>query len=134
MTKKLVLAVLLLVCGWAFGAQAEDELLSPEFYACLEPPVGMTTQGMVACMGAERALHDAKLNAAYQQLMTELPEDRREALKEAQRAWIKFRDAYADFLYDPNGGTMVRITTAHWLMQSTAMQARELEFLLDSEN
>lgn len=134
MAKKIVITAFLLLCVLVLGAQAEDDLLSPEFYACLERPEGMTTQGMVECMAAERELHDAKLNAAYQQLMAELPEDRREALKEAQRAWIKFRDAYADFLYDPNGGTIVRITTAHWLMQSTAMQARELEFLLNSED
>lgn len=129
----LILAAVL-VCAPNATAQADvDALLSPDFKACMENPDNMTTSGMVQCMGAERERHDARLNAVYQQLMQTLPEDKRQELKEAQRAWIKFRDDYADLLYGFTGGSIDRLNAADWLMRSTALQARELEYLLGPE-
>jgi len=56
-----------------------------------------------------------------------LGEGQKSKLREAQRAWIKFRDSYGDFLYDPEGGTMARVRANDWNMQATADRARQLE-------
>lgn len=131
MRKIIACLALLLVWGAAPVVWAqEDDLFSAEYYACLERPESQTTAGMVECMGAERARQDVKLNAAYQKLMQTLPDERKEILREAQRAWIKFRDSYAEFLYGYTGGSIDRLNTAGWYMRSTAEQARELENLL----
>lgn len=131
MRKFITCMMLFLVWGATAAAWAqEDDLYSAEYFACLERPEGQTTTGMVECMGAERSRQDAKLNAAYQKLMQTLPDERKEILREAQRAWIKFRDAYAEFLYGYTGGSIDRLNTAGWYMRSTAMQARELENML----
>jgi uncharacterized protein YecT (DUF1311 family) len=56
-----------------------------------------TQSGMNQC-GAARVLQaDGALNAAYNQLSSELGEDGKRRLRDAQRAWIDFRDSWCDF-------------------------------------
>ncbi|MGB0126460.1 MAG: lysozyme inhibitor LprI family protein [Rhodocyclaceae bacterium] len=50
-------------------------------------------------------------------------------MQEAQRAWIKFRDANCDFYYDPEGGSLARVSANDCMMSSTARRAKELESL-----
>ena len=63
--------------------------------------------------------------------MPTLSAEKQAELREGQRAWIKFRDTYGTFLYDLNGGSIDRLNTAGWYMRSTALQARELGYLLN---
>ncbi|KIT17430.1 lysozyme inhibitor LprI family protein [Jannaschia aquimarina] len=63
---------------------------------------GYSTVGMAKCTNAETDEWDRLLNAEYQALRAELEEadarfgggiDRSDAIRDAQRAWIAFRDA-----------------------------------------
>jgi uncharacterized protein YecT (DUF1311 family) len=48
-------------------------------------------------------------------------------LREAQKAWVKFRDANVDFYRDPNGGTAATVAEADRYLMMTAQRASELE-------
>jgi uncharacterized protein YecT (DUF1311 family) len=63
-----------------------------------------TTAAMRACENARYKQADQKMNAAYRSLMSKLGESGRAKLRRAQQAWIKFRDAEADFQADAAGG------------------------------
>ncbi|MCW5200015.1 DUF1311 domain-containing protein [Desulfobulbus sp. F1] len=60
------------------------------------------TQGdLNDCAGMEFKEVDKKLNALYQEILTEYADDQKfiEKLKTAQRAWLLFRDAEMEALY-----------------------------------
>src|SRR5262249_1188856 len=59
------------------------------------------------CAAKESRAADQKLNKLYAELSAKLEPERLAKLKEAERAWVKFRDADCDFqssIY--KGGTM----------------------------
>ncbi len=73
-----------------------------------------TTAAMRACENARYQAADLRLNGLFAQLMKDLDPSRREKLRAAQRAWLQFRDANAEFLASAAaGGTLeplLRIT------------------------
>ena len=94
-----------------------------------------TTVEMRDCAGKEYEAADAALNKVYQQLMSTLSDEgHRTVLKEAQLAWIKFRDANCDFeSYLNRGGTIYPIVNAGCRTGMTANRTRELEQMLKAE-
>lgn len=108
------------------AAAQENIGLSKAFSRCMDS-AGGTTAGMVDCISEEAKQQDARLNKAYKALMAELSPERKKQLQEAQRAWIKFRDANCSFYYDPEGGSIARVSANDCVMSSTARRAKELE-------
>jgi len=111
---------------FASTALAGEEELSRAYECCVAESDGGDFS-IIDCIQQELERQDARLNVAYKKLMDALDGDRKTKLREAQRAWIKFRDTYGDFLYDPDGGTLARVKANHWHMQATADRARQLE-------
>ena len=72
-------------------AAVENEM-SQEYSTCLEQSNGVTAE-MINCILAETVRQDARLNTNYRNLLSKLTAERKSALIEAQRAWIRFRDA-----------------------------------------
>lgn len=105
---------------------AHESDFSTNYTACLEAAQGDDHEVLV-CVKDETARQDERLNRAYQKLQKLLPSDRQAPLKEAQRAWIKFRDAYGDYLLIEDGGLAATVNRDTWFMQSTANQADLLE-------
>ncbi|MEO9826585.1 MAG: lysozyme inhibitor LprI family protein [Paracoccaceae bacterium] len=112
--------------------------------ACMErEEAGYSTYGMVRCTAAETEIWDAFLNTAYQAQMQHMraqdtleaetfPEfaKRSEALRDAQRAWIAFRDGECGLAYAMWGsGSMRQIAGASCVMEMTADRALTLESL-----
>jgi len=120
-------AALALVC-LPNAASAHDAAQSKRHTACLNKS-GNTTVGMIDCIDAEFLRQDARLNKAYQALMANLTDPRREKLQQAQRIWLKYRDANCDFYADPDGGTMAHVSASNCMLNTTAERARELESL-----
>ena len=103
------------------------------------------TAGVTACYKIEFEYWDARLNAAYSNLMKQSKEADEElqgssfdvrkqalALRDMQRNWIAFRDAKCDFEISKwGGGTGGFSAHAECQMQETAMQALHLENQLD---
>jgi uncharacterized protein YecT (DUF1311 family) len=63
--------------------------------------------------------------------MSKLTEERKNALLEAQRAWIMFRDANCAFWDDPAGGQSAAVTAKECILTMTADRASELELAND---
>lgn len=102
-----------------------------------ETPQGYTTAGMTACAVAETAIWDEFLNTAYQDLRAQMREmdamentgevSRADALRDAQRAWIAFRDAECDFNWAMfQEGTIRSNVYAACVQDLTAQRALEL--------
>lgn len=116
------LSVIALGLFLATSAVAQDD--DPILAACLEE--AFSTVDITDCFAEAHARWDAELNDAYGAAMAGLSKGRQEALREAQRLWIDFRDANCLFYGHPDGGTMVAIEVADCLTRLTRDRAREL--------
>lgn len=125
MMKKLLIASSLLMLG--IQASYADSKISQQYTACMNK--ASSTMGMVQCTSAEIARQDARLNKAYNALMSKQSKTRKQELQTAQRLWIKYRDANCKFYVDPNGGSIAQVKAANCVMNETANRATELENL-----
>jgi uncharacterized protein YecT (DUF1311 family) len=88
---------------------------------------------MINCILAETRRQDARLNENYKRLISKLATERKNALVEAQRAWIKFRDANCGFYADPEGGSAARVTAHECFLNATVDRAKELRLLANDQ-
>ena len=116
----------LAIAAASHAVSAHEITLSKQHTACMDKS-GDTTMGMIECITAETQRQDARLNQAYKAVMAELLLERKKQLLEAQRAWIKFRDANCSFYIDPDGGTLARVNANNCMLTNTAARAHELE-------
>lgn len=99
---------------------------------CQQAPGGDTTQGIAECVMGEHATWDTVLNREYKAARAQYADDQTAAdgLRDAQRAWIAWRDAECAFQYDRyGGGSMRTIASANCRMSMTAQRALELRAL-----
>jgi len=125
-----VVACLLVLLVVVRGSYAADREMTQEYSTCLGKSNGVTIE-MINCILAETMRQDARLNENYKRLISKLPTERKNALVEAQRAWIKFRDANCGFYTDPEGGSAARVTANECFLNATADRAKELRLLAD---
>jgi uncharacterized protein YecT (DUF1311 family) len=118
-------AVLVAITLGMSPAVAADREFSKEFDACIEKSGGVTP-AVIDCISVELKRQDALLNENYRKLIAPLSTKRKNALLDAQRAWLKFRDTNCDFYYDPDGGSAARIDANECLLNTTADRAKEL--------
>jgi uncharacterized protein YecT (DUF1311 family) len=115
-------------------AQAADEHpIEARLAACMEKDG--STAGMVACEDAAYREWDAELNRVYNLLRKRLTGPSAEALKTAQLAWIKHRDAelaWIRALYNRFDGTMYRPMAVDAAKEVVRRRAEELKRYLDT--
>lgn len=108
--------------------------------ACQDMPGGATTYGIVGCLASEDTTWDALLNEEYGLLRDDLraadargtAQDmtRADALRDAQRAWIAFRDADCSLALSIwHDGTIRGPVAAQCRLSHTARRALELRNL-----
>jgi len=124
-SRKYLIAGIFLI-GLSQVASANETELSKQFSACMDKSGGVTVT-MLDCIGSETKRQDARLNKAYKEVMEQLPPARKKQLQEAQRAWLKYRDANCNFYADPDGGTMATVSANDCFMSATAARAKEIE-------
>ena len=107
---------------------AADTEMTQEYSTCLEKSNGVTVE-MINCTLAETIRQDALLNENYKRLISKLTTERKNALIEAQRNWIKFRDTNCGFYADPEGGSAARLAAHECILNATAQRAKELRLL-----
>ena len=122
--KQLLMAGLMLVA--VQSVFAADQADNAAFSACMDQAGGVTVS-MIDCMGAETERQDVLLNQAYKALMSGLAPERKRQLQEAQRLWLKYREANCNFYNDPDGGSLARVMANDCFMSATAARAKELE-------
>ena len=130
MMTKTHFAFSVLLLAFTHPTLSGEAQLSQQYSTCMNQP-DSTTVSMIDCMAAETKQQDARLNKAYKELMGTLSAERKKDLRTAQRLWIKYRDANCSFYYDPNGGSMARISANDCIMNSTAERAKELELFFN---
>ena len=131
-TKPAACLYMLIVSGLLLNAgpvAAGEKDMSQEYLTCINKSNGVTSE-MLGCISAEYDRQDARLNENYKRLMSKLSPKRREGLLEAQRAWLKFRDANCSFYYDPEGGSAAHLAGTDCTLNATAERATELEDLM----
>lgn len=122
-----ILPITAFVCGLSINALAKDNY-SAAYDACVEKSGGVTFD-MVECSNAELSRQDSRLNRAYKSAMSVLTEERKVRLREAQRLWIKFRDADCGIYYNLSGGTMDMINGSGCELSMTQERADALEWI-----
>ena len=91
---------------------------------CANP---QTQTEMTQCAADAYKAADAVLNQVYRQLVAKLDDDEKAQLKEAQTAWLKYRDTNCDFVADQyKGGTMRPMIYAGCLADVTKNRTSEL--------
>jgi uncharacterized protein YecT (DUF1311 family) len=101
---------------------------SPAYSQCMK--TATTTVDMNDCNGAEIERQDARLNSAYKSAMAGLEAGQQGKLRDAQRLWIKYRDANCSLYYGLTGGTMDQLNGAGCVLEMTKARADELGKLL----
>ncbi len=86
-----------------------------------------TQAAMNRCAGDELKAADAKLNKTYRELLASLSPAGASRLKEAQRAWIRFRDAECSFQSNgKDGGSIAPMVSAGCMTRLTQQRTSQL--------
>ncbi|MBK3434816.1 DUF1311 domain-containing protein [Pseudomonas fluorescens] len=104
---------------------------SAEYGICIDKSGGVTDD-MVDCSNEELGRQDTRLNQAYKTAMSVLPTGQKGKLQEAQRLWVKFRDADCSIYYSLTGGTMDMLNGSDCELSITKERADSLVWI--SEN
>ena len=116
------------------GKAAPKKPLTP-YERCLAGSKGRTQVGMQACAAEEAARHDARLNRNYRAILDQLDNaDDKEAVRNAQRAWIAFRDADCRSYVSDTWGSVSRLEGAQCLADRTEERADQLEAFLQNHS
>lgn len=131
--RSLCLAILLSALGAMTAlAQTPDVRIeirfSLDFETCMKAADGKTME-MIDCMGQENARWDQRLNKAFRAVGKDVSEHVRAELRDAQRAWIAYREkaCLAAGDVEAEGGSLARITANDCFLRMTAQRAAELE-------
>lgn len=101
-----------------------DRCLGAVTDPCLGRPGGDTSLGMRRCVGVETAGWDRLLNEDYQEALERLDAGAAQALRDAQRKWLPFRDAAcAVWLEVHRGGTLALLEQDDCLREETGRRA-----------
>ncbi len=122
-SKNWLLAIAVTTLG--AGAQAADDGYSTTYSACMDQSGGVT-MNMLDCMGSETEQQDARLNQNYKAAMQALTPSQQTQLRDAQRLWIKFRDADCALLGSLTGGTIDSVNSASCFLDMTKKRADDL--------
>jgi len=118
------------VTALSAGTHAAEDGYSETYTACMDESGGVTIN-MLDCMGSETEQQDARLNQNYKAAMQALTPSQQTQLRDAQRLWIKFRDADCALLGSLTGGSIDRINSASCFLDMTKQRADGLERLVE---
>lgn len=93
-----------------------------------------TQSEITACFGDDEKAADSTLNKLYQSLIHELSDADKQRLRDAQRAWISFRDKECTFRVAPYAdGSVAPPLTASCVAALTAQRVVDLRQQMDCE-
>ncbi len=122
----------LLTFGGSAPASGKEHAIDTWLKGCMAKDP--STQGTNACLAQALARWDGEMNRVYQELNGRLDAGRRSTLREAQRAWVAFRDrelAWLGEFYGKLEGSMYGSMLAADKVEVTRKRALELDSLLD---
>ncbi len=111
------------------AAMAAEEELAPGFNACMQR--GYSTANMVECYNSAYEYWDKILNKNYKKAMKNCDEDGtpecKAKLKQAQRAWIQYKESMSDYIVSSSDGSISRVNAISFLAEETKKQAKMLK-------
>lgn len=113
------------------AAEAMDST-ERQLQRCLDDAENASTAGQTGCQDNAANAYDRRMNAAYATLMRDLPANAAAHLRDAQRAWLLFRDTNAkatSALFETRKGTMYVPMQAASQAATVRDRAIELEHL-----
>jgi len=129
MIKRILLFLLISLLITSVSSAQEQESKDP----CGD---AMTTVEMQECLGQKYQKWDTELNLVYKKIRSKLSAARKTKLKEAQLAWIVFRDKSAEFeASEEEGGSMyslVHLSVMASLTEQRVENLREILMRMDS--
>ena len=121
------------VCGVILAAAGPASAQAAKFSVCMDKADGlamMHNTARLACIDAELKIQDAALNTAYRAGMARLEPDLKSKMVEAQRAWVRFRDADCSF----ESALGMPLSPSLCIMLKTKDRAEELAGLATRKN
>ena len=123
-------ALFLILFATAAGSSLRQDTQKPD--PCAK---ALSQADMNDCWGREYKAADATLNQVYRQLVSKLDDQEKAQLKEAESAWLKYRDANCEFVADQyKGGTMRPMAHAICLTDMTKNRTAELRIQIEERN
>jgi uncharacterized protein YecT (DUF1311 family) len=113
------------------GGVKIDVAVSPTYVSCFKAADG-NDLSMAACITAETASWDRRLNAAYSKLRAQLSKTDFAALQAFQRLWVGERDAACRD--DGQNGTPGRVDADSCVLRVTALRVVDLEMRVSDVN
>jgi uncharacterized protein YecT (DUF1311 family) len=93
-----------------------------------------TQMGMNLCAAADAEAADAKLNAIYKKLAAKAEGTEKTALRDAQRAWIAYRDKECDYeTIGSEGGSIRPMEVSMCVTKITEARTKELGGFLSQQ-
>lgn len=89
-----------------------------------------STAGMRAAINKAQGMWDKEMNQTYTRLMSRLSKEQQTSLREAQRAWLKYRDAEAqaiEVITASKDGTIWQLTATDQGMALVRTRALQLK-------
>lgn len=110
------------------GAAAALFLVTTGLFVSARDCSRETTQaGLNACVAGDAKLADQALNHAYQRLSAGLSGESRGLLRDAERAWIHFRDKHCAFVGSgTEGGSVQAMVISDCIAETTNARAMQL--------
>ena len=106
-----------------------SEEYSTQYNDCIDTSEGVTSV-MLDCMADETNNQDKLLNINYKKVMLMLDKEKKLELKNAQRLWMKYRDANCNFFIGLSGGTIDSLNVTSCFLDMTAVRANDLDDLV----
>ena len=122
--------IVVLICLCATSILVFSQQVDPidtKLEACLNDPENTSTQGMVFCIMDAYNSWDIRLNAVYNRLITQIPKEDAERLRNAQREWVKLLEFDKQFMREfteHQQGTIFSIT--HSMIATELVKSRTL--------
>ncbi len=126
-----MIALLLALSGWQISAQTATQVVKiaeTKSEKCVAESGGVTSK-MLDCATEDLKAADIELNTQYQTTMKSKTKFQQNALKKAQKAWVKFRGAECDYYADPEAGTGAALDIKGCLLSMTRQRLQELKKL-----
>src|SRR5262245_36440691 len=116
--------LVLIACGAAVGQKKPDPCANAQSQA-----------EMNICAGKAYEAADADLNTAYRKLASMLDDGEKAQLKEAENAWIKYRDLNCEFVADQyKGGSIRPMIHGYCLADVTKKRTTEIKDQIKERN
>ena len=98
---------------------------SEEYKECYSDP-HWTIVSMSICMNEEADRQDALLNKEYKRTLKNLSDSRKKQLKNAHKAWVKYRNANCAWYNNIDGGTSAIVSGGQCYLNMTVSRLVEM--------